>query len=171
MALPLPAGVNYQLLLTIGAACMALFVIVLRLRATKKPTSAKKILMPPIGMSTGFFMFVFPQTHIPLTYALFALLVGCLFAVPLIKTSKMAVDGGDVYLKPSKVFPFILLGFLAIRIVLHDVVQNYVSLEQTASIFFILAFGMLAPWRLAMYARFRKLLSDEGNGQLNVTDS
>ncbi|WP_312029473.1 CcdC protein domain-containing protein [Paenibacillus sedimenti] len=35
--------------------------------------------------------------------------------------------------------------------------EAFVSIYQTGAIFFILAYGMLLPWRVAMYAQYRKL--------------
>ncbi|KPV44794.1 hypothetical protein AN477_05720 [Alicyclobacillus ferrooxydans] len=136
---------------------MALIVIVVRLKASQKPTNARKILIPPLGMSTGFLMFVAPQTHMPWHYAVLAFLVGCLFAYPLIASSRMFVDGNDVYLKRSPAFILVLLGLLVLRIVLHTYVEQYVTIVQTGAIFFILAFGMLLPWRIAMFMEYRKL--------------
>lgn len=152
-----PSAVNWNVLSTIAFICMALLVIFIRSRAAKKPATVKKILMPPLGMSTGFFMFVIPQTHIPLSYAFTAFLVGLSFSLPLIRTTKMEVVDEDIYVKPSKAFSLILLGLLVIRIALHDYVQHYITVMQTASVFFILALGMLGTWRIAMYVQFRKL--------------
>ncbi|ASS67339.1 MULTISPECIES: cytochrome c biogenesis protein CcdC [unclassified Paenibacillus] len=135
-----------------------LAVIALRVRSTRKPTTMRKILIPPLGMSTGFLMFVVPQTHIPWLWGLAAFAAGALFfAAPLITTSKMEFVGDDVYLRRSKAFFFIILILLAIRLVLHDFVEQYVTVMQTAALFFLLAFGMLVPWRLAMASKFRRL--------------
>lgn len=149
--------VNYQLITTLVAVVMALMVIFIRLRASRKPTSAKKILMPPIGMSTGFLMFVSPRMHISLEYAALAFLVGLLFAYPLVVSSKMFVDGTEIYLKRSKGFIIVLLVLLVIRIALHGYIEKFVTIPQTGAIFFILAFGMLLPWRVVMYVQFLKL--------------
>lgn len=139
-------------------ALFALTVIALRLRATGKPTNARRIILPPLGMTTGFAMFLFPQMRIPWLWAIAAFLVGaCLFAYPLIRTSTFATEGGQVVLKRSKAFVFILLLLLVVRLTLHNYVEHYVSLQQTASLFFILAYGMLLPWRLVMLIKFRRL--------------
>ena len=135
-------------------------VIVVRLKAANKPTNAKKILMPPIGMATGFLMFAVPITRIPWSYALVAFLVGAfIFAYPLIRTSRFDRIGDEVYLKRSNMFIVVIIALLAIRLLLHDVVDQYVTLPQSAGIFFILAFGMLLPWRVAMYVQYRKLMT------------
>lgn len=139
-------------------ALFALAVIAVRLRAAGKPTSARRIILPPLGMTTGFAMFLFPQMRIPWLWASAAFLVGaCLFAYPLIRTSTFATVGGQVVLQRSKAFVFILLLLLVVRLTLHNYVEHYVSLQQTASLFFILAYGMLLPWRLVMLIKFRRL--------------
>ncbi|MEB3100727.1 CcdC family protein [Ferviditalea candida] len=153
-------ALNMQIATTVGAMMMALLVIFVRLRASARPTTARKIMIPPIAMSTGFLMFLSPQTHIPLLWALVAFLTGVvLFSYPLIKTSKFHIVDGKVYLKRSKSFIFILLGLLVLRMLLHGYVEHYVSIPQTGAIFFILAFGMILPWRLAMLYQYLKLQS------------
>ncbi|MDZ7543593.1 DUF1453 family protein, partial [Clostridium perfringens] len=119
---------------------------------------AKKIIMPPIGMATGFSMFIVPAMRIPWSYAIGAFLFGALlFSYPLIRTSKFERIGEEIYLKRSNMFIIVIIGLLIIRLLMHDVVEQYVSVSQSAGIFFILAFGMLLPWRIAMYAQYRKL--------------
>ncbi|GAA4855299.1 CcdC family protein [Paenibacillus vulneris] len=150
--------VNPQITVTIGAAMAACMAMLFRMRASNKAVNPKKLLIPPIAMSTGFLMFAAPMTRIPLSWAMGAFLVGALiFSYPLIRSSQMEVRDGEVYLKRSKVFIFILAGLLVIRILLRQIIEQYVTLPQTGAIFFLLAFGMLLPWRLAMYFQFRKL--------------
>lgn len=135
----------------------ALTIILIRTRGSNKPVTVKKILMPPLGMSTGFLMFIAPATHDKWLYVVLALCVGVLFSWPLILTSQMRVSGDHITLKRSKWFALILLALLALRLVLHQYVSQYVSLVQTGSLFFILAFGMIVPWRVAMFYQFRRL--------------
>jgi membrane protein CcdC involved in cytochrome C biogenesis len=156
------APTHMQWISTLVAVLMALLVIGIRMRASRKPTSLRKILIPPFAMSTGFLMFLFPEFRVPYTYALIALLVGILFSYPLIATSHMQVLDGSIYLKRSKMFPLILLGLLALRLLLHQFVERYVNVQQTGALFFILAFGMIVPWRIAMYRRFKKLQVETG---------
>ncbi|KUO94885.1 hypothetical protein ATW55_10440 [Ferroacidibacillus organovorans] len=152
------SGQAAQWISTIVIIAFALSVIVIRLRAARKPTNAKKILIPPLGMSTGFLMFVTPLTRVPLTYALAALLVGVLFSIPLIASSKLERHGGQVYLKRSPAFIVVLLVLLVIRIALHGYIEKYITIPQTGGIFFILAFGMLLPWRIVMYMKYKRFL-------------
>jgi len=82
-------------------------VLVWRIRETQRPVTAAKILIPPLGMTTGFSMFVVPQTRVPFTWGLTAFLVGALFlSYPLIHTSALTRGAGDVViLKPSRSSP------------------------------------------------------------------
>jgi membrane protein CcdC involved in cytochrome C biogenesis len=140
---------------SLGAALMVMFV---RLRASSKPVNAMKIIMPPIGMSTGFLMFIAPMMRIPVLWGILAFLLGAiLFAYPLIRTSKFYVQDGLVYMKRSKAFLGILLILLTIRLILHGYVEAFVSIYQTGAVFFILAYGMLLPWRISMYMQYRKI--------------
>lgn len=136
---------------------MATVVLIVRMRASKKPASLKKIILPPFFMSTGFAMFLYPSMHVHVTYALFAFFVGALLSYPLIVTSKFEVVGKDIYLKRSKAFFLILVGLMLLRLMLKSYVGMYVSIEETAGLFFILAFGMIVPWRVAMYFEYVKL--------------
>ncbi|MFH5182046.1 CcdC family protein [Paenibacillus sp. TAB 01] len=149
-----------QLTLTLGAMMTAVMAIVVRMRATDKPVNAKKLLLPPVGMSTGFLMFVVPAMRIPLLWGIVAFAAGALlFAYPLIRFSKLERRGAEVFLVRSKAFIFILVGLLAVRLLLRGVIEQYVTLPQTGAVFFVVAFGMLLPWRLAMYRKFRRLLA------------
>ncbi len=144
-----------EVLSTVVIVVGALAVIVIRLQAAKKPTSIKKIIMPPIGMSTGFLMFISPLFRMPWTYALMAFLAGCVLSLPLIATSHMQSQDGDIYLKRSPAFILVLLGLLIVRLFLHTYLQRFITIPQTGGLFFILAFGMILPWRVAMLLRYR----------------
>ncbi len=157
------SGQAAQWISTIVIILFALSVIVIRLRAARKPTNAKKILIPPIGMSTGFLMFVAPITRVPFAYALVALFVGVLFSIPLIATSKLKRHDEQIYLKRSPAFIVVLLVLLVIRISLHGYIEKYITIPQTGGIFFILAFGMLLPWRIVMYIKYRNFLKSAGD--------
>ena len=53
-----------------------------------------------------------------------------------------------------------------LRIALHEWVGRYVSPTQTAALFYLLAFGMIARWRAGMYVAYRKLVAEpEGTAQ------
>lgn len=139
------------------AVIMATLVITYRLRETRIPTNARRILIPPLGMSTGFAMFLYPPMHIPWSWALGAFLAGAVFlAPPLIYTSRFETVDNRIYLRRSRSFIVIILALFALRLALHNYVEQHISLLQTGSVFFILAFGMLLPWRLTMYLRYKQ---------------
>jgi membrane protein CcdC involved in cytochrome C biogenesis len=142
----------------IVALLMASLVIVVRMRASKKPVSALRIIAPPLFMSTGFAMFHFPETATPLVYDFIAFFTGMLFSIPLILTSKFEMVGQDVYLKRSKAFFSILLVLLAIRFAIKLWVNDSFTPLQTAGLFFVLAYGMIVPWRIAMLYMYRQLV-------------
>ncbi|GAB3796845.1 CcdC family protein [Virgibacillus kimchii] len=142
---------------TVIAAAMALIMIRIRLRAAKKPTSTKRIILPPLFMSTGAFMFLFPVFHITWLQVFEALAVGIVCSVFLIKTSKFEIRDNAIYLIPSKAFAFILLGLLAFRIILKLLVGSTISLGETSGMFFVLAFGMIITWRVSMLYQYLQL--------------
>jgi len=45
----------------------------------------------------------------------------------------------------------------AIRFVAHTYLDTVITVEQTAGLFFVLAFGMILRWRLNMFLEFRAL--------------
>lgn len=151
---------NYVVASTIGAVGMAVFVTAVRMKAAKKPASAKKIILPPIFMSTGALMFIFPMFRVHYLQIIEALSVGMLFSILLIKTSQFEIRDRDIYLKRSKAFIFILIGLLIVRVVAKLLLSSTIDVGELSGMFWILAFGMIVPWRIAMYMQYRKLQSE-----------
>ncbi|WP_150275413.1 CcdC family protein [Paenibacillus tepidiphilus] len=147
---------------TLGAVFMALMVIFIRMKASHRPVTIRKIWIPPLGMSTGFAMFVVPEVRFPWWWAVLAFLVGWfIFAYPLMRSTVFEVREGDIYAKRSKSFAFILLGLLLVRTVLHEFINRYISIPQSGGLFFILAFGMILHWRVFMYKRYTLMAPPE----------
>ncbi|MEK4062121.1 MULTISPECIES: CcdC family protein [unclassified Paenibacillus] len=143
---------------TLGAVFMALMVIFIRLKASARPVTLRKIWIPPLGMSTGFAMFVVPEVQFPWWWAVAAFLIGWfIFAYPLMRSTVFEERDGQIYAQRSKSFAFILLGLLLIRTVLHEFINRYVSIPQSGGLFFILAFGMILHWRVYMYKRYTRM--------------
>lgn len=142
---------------TVGAVMMGIFVLVLRLRAQKKPVTAKKIIIPPIAMSTGALMFIFEEFRIEPIQIAEAALIGGLFSVVLIVMSKFEVRDDTIFMKQSKAFPFILIGLLIARILMKLVFSDSLDIGELGGMFYIVAFSMILPWRLAMLVKFKKL--------------
>jgi membrane protein CcdC involved in cytochrome C biogenesis len=140
----------------IGAA----LIIVWRVRETSRPITVRRIVIPPLGMSTGLMMFAYAPARIPLSWAIAAFALGALvLSYPLVKSSRLLRRGDLIVLERSKAFLWILLGLVAVRLVARSYVERHVSTLQTGSIFFLLAFGMIVRWRMLMFLRYRELLA------------
>lgn len=131
-----------------------------RIREGRSPVTVRKIIIPPLGMSTGFCMFLVPAFRVPWLWALGAFAVGGLaLAYPLIRTSRLAFheDGATVMMRRSAAFFVVVVVLAVIRFAAKDYLDRFISLEQTAGLFFILAFGMILRWRVSMLLEYRRL--------------
>ena len=148
-----------QLFVRLAPVVVGVAVLVWRVRETRAPVTARRILLPPLGMSTGFAMFAVPETRIPLSWGGVAFLVGAVFlAEPLIRSSKLYLrDHGEIFLVRSNGFLVILVALVGLRVALHDYVGHFIAPGQTAGLFFVLAFGMVLRWRAVLYRRYRSL--------------
>src|SRR5699024_12777137 len=106
---------------------------------------------------SGVFMIRNAAFRVSFVLVIEALLVCVLFSILLIKFSIFEIKDGDIYLIPSKAFAFILFGLLFIRIVIKIIIGSHISLGETSGMFFLLAFGMIISWRLAMLYKYKKL--------------
>ncbi|GEN87445.1 cytochrome c biogenesis protein CcdC [Oceanobacillus sp. FSL W8-0428] len=138
-------------------AFMAIVMIFVRMRASRRPASVKSIILPPFFMSTGALMFLFPMFQISWLQVAEALIVGIIFSIFLIKTSKLEHEGDHIYVKPSKMFPVILVSLLVIRIIIKLIIGTSISVGETSGMFFLLALGMIGTWRLAMLYQYLQL--------------
>lgn len=143
---------------TILSILMAGFVLAVRVKRAKHPTSLKQIILPPVFMSTGFSMFLFPPLRVDWYYALESLLLGLLLSLPLIFTTKFEIKGADIYIKRSKLFMFILLGLFLSRMVMRHFLEEYVSFFEASGMFYLMAVGMIFPWRVIMLVRYLRML-------------
>jgi|SRR5690625_1906874 len=152
--------VNNTLLLivsTIIAVFMATTMIFIRVRIAQKPTSVKKIILPPILMSTGALIFLSPIFRISPIEIMEAAILGIIFSIFLVKTTKFEIRKNEIYLIPSKSFIFILLGLIIARTIIKLMIGSTVSFGQTSGMFFILGFFMIVTWRLSMLYKYQKL--------------
>ncbi|MGG0240753.1 cytochrome c biogenesis protein CcdC [Bacillus rhizoplanae] len=148
---------NLAVVMSIVALFMAIGMMIIRLKSAKKPVSLKKIVLPPIFMSTGACMYILPEFRLTTSEIWEAVIVGLFFSIFLIKTSKFEIRGKDIYLIPSKAFIVILVGLLAVRIGMKEYLSQSIDLGQLSGMFFLLAFAMIASWRVGMYRSFMKL--------------
>ncbi|AKS38285.1 membrane protein [Anoxybacillus gonensis] len=142
---------------SVFAVLMAGLVFFIRMKAAEKPTNAKKIILPPIFMSTGALMFVHPMFRVTALECGEAIFIGALFSILLIKTSSFEVRGKEIYLQRSKAFVFIFVGLIVLRLALKTYLSRTIEYGELAGMFWILAFSMIVPWRVAMYVSYRRL--------------
>lgn len=144
----------------ISSVIGAIAVMVWRVRESRTPVSAKKIIIPPLGMATGFGMFVVPAFRIPWTWAGIAFLGGALgLAYPLLRTSRLVREGEAVVAQRSHAFLAVVILLAGIRIAARSYLDTLLSVQQTAALFFILAFGMILRWRAEMFFQYRALIN------------
>lgn len=142
---------------TVLALGMGILALIVRTKAAKRPVSVKTIILPPIFMSTGALMFIFEEFRVPSLQIIEAVAVGMLFSLILIKTTNFEIRDEAIYMKRSKAFVFILFGLLLIRLVGKLLLSNTIDIGELGGMFWILAFGMIVPWRIAMLQKFNKL--------------
>lgn len=140
------------------AVMMGVLVMFVRMKASNRPVSTKKIIIPPIAMSTGALMFIFEEFRVAPMQILEAMLLGVFCSIFLIATSKFEIRGQDIFLKRSKAFFFILIGLLTFRIVAKLLFSNFLDVGELGGMFWILAFSMIVPWRIAMLVQYNKMI-------------
>jgi membrane protein CcdC involved in cytochrome C biogenesis len=147
----------YLVFSIIFAFMMGVVVIIVRMKAQNFPVNEKKIILPPFFMATGALMYVVPYFRLSGMEMLECLILGVLFSTILIWTSRFEVKGSEIYMKRSKAFPVILISLLLIRTLIKIFISNKIDPGELAGMFFLLAFCMIVPWRLAMLYKFKKV--------------
>ncbi len=145
--------------MSVVSAVLGFFVILAwRIREGRSAVTERKILIPPLGMSTGFCMFFAPMFRVPLLWAAAAFLIGALLlAWPLVRTSRLARVGDQVMMHRSPMFFAVMVVLAIVRILAHSYLDTVMSIQQTAGLFFILAFGMILRWRVSMYFEYQRV--------------
>jgi membrane protein CcdC involved in cytochrome C biogenesis len=133
-------------------------VLVWRVREGRTAVTPRKILIPPLGMATGFCMFLVPAFRVPWSWAAIAFLLGAVaLAYPLLLTSRLERTGGVIMMRRSGAFFTVVIALAAIRYCARGYFDRLLTLEQTGGLFFILAFGMILRWRVSMFMEYRAL--------------
>ena len=136
---------------------MGIVVIFIRMKAQNFPVNEKKIILPPFFMATGALMYVIPYFRLTGTEILESIILGVLFSTVLIWTSHFERHGTEIYMKRSKAFPIILISLLIIRTLIKIFISSKIDPGEIGGMFFLLAFSMIVPWRLAMLYKYKKL--------------
>jgi membrane protein CcdC involved in cytochrome C biogenesis len=136
-----------------------------RLREARSAVSLRKIVIPPLGMATGFSMFFVPAFRIPWAWAAMAFLVGAVaLAYPLLLTTRLVRQGELIMMRRSGAFIAVLLVLAAVRFLARGYFDTILTTQQTAALFFVLAFGMILRWRAKLLVDFRKLVGELPDG-------
>jgi membrane protein CcdC involved in cytochrome C biogenesis len=144
------------LLLSVAGAAV---VLAWRVQETRRPVSLARIVCPPMGMATGFGMFIAPVFRVPWTWGVAAFLSGAIaLAYPLLRTSKLVRDGDTVMVQRSNAFLAVVIALAGIRIAARGYLDTVLSVQQTSALFFVLAFGMILRWRAQMLIEYRALV-------------
>ena len=145
---------------SMGAAILgALAVLAWRIHESRRAVSIKSLVIPPLGMSTGFSMFAVPAFRIPWTWGVGAFVIGAaVFAYPLVSRPQLTREGDRVMMRRPKWFIVVLLALAAMRLALREYVSAIISVQQTAGLFFVLAFGMIVRWRAQLLVEYQRLL-------------
>jgi membrane protein CcdC involved in cytochrome C biogenesis len=142
----------------VGSIFGLLAVMAWRIREARGAVSTKKIVMPPLGMATGFCMFLVPAFRVPWTWAGAAFFVGAAgLAVPLLMTSRLIRQGDVIMMQRSNAFFAVIVVLAAIRFMARGYLDTVLSAQQTGALFYLLAFGMILRWRATMLLEYRRL--------------
>ena len=132
-----------------------------RIREGRTAVTVRKIVIPPLGMATGFCMFFVPIFRVPFLWALGAFLAGAIIlAYPILRTSRLTLQGDTVMMRRSGAFFIVLVVLAAIRIAARSYLDSVITVEQSAALFFVLAFGMILRWRTQMFFQYRALVNE-----------
>jgi membrane protein CcdC involved in cytochrome C biogenesis len=132
-----------------------------RLREVRTAVSLRKIVIPPLGMATGFSMFLVPAFRVPWAWAGAAFLIGLVvFAWPLLLTTRLIRQGDAIMMKRSNAFLAVLFLLAAVRFLARGYFDTILTVQQSAGLFFILAFGMIVCWRTKLLIDFRRLTAE-----------
>jgi membrane protein CcdC involved in cytochrome C biogenesis len=149
----------------LGSILGLLAVMAWRVREARGAVSVKKIVIPPLGMATGFSMFAVPAFRIPWGWAGMAFLIGAVgLAYPLLLTSRLVRQGDTIVMQRSNAFFAVILALALIRLMARGYLDTMLSAYQTGAVFYLLAFGMILRWRTSMFLEYRKLVCPETSG-------
>lgn len=141
----------------IVAIFMTIFWNLYRVRETMRPITIRKIILPPIFMSTGAFMYIVPAFRLTSLDIIEAILLGAICSIFLVRTSKFEVKENQVYLQRSKAFLIVILGLVIVRTGIKSILSTEINYGELSGMFFLVAFVMIVIWRVNMYIKYKKI--------------
>ncbi|MBS4196664.1 CcdC protein domain-containing protein [Lederbergia citri] len=123
-----------------------------------KPIKGKgtRIIATLFLLTPGYALIMNPNAEVTPTEITVALLLGCVFSIPLIFTTGYERrEDGKIYVKKSLVFVVIFLLLFAMRWTIRGLIN--MDPDSRMLLFFVTACGYLIPWKLISYYKFRKV--------------
>ena len=146
-------------------------VLAWRMREGRSAMTLRKIVIPPLGMATGFCMFLVPAFRVPWAWGLGAFLIGAVvFAYPLLLTSDLHLQNGVIMMKRSSAFFAVIIALAVVRYLARGFFDRFLTLEQTGALFYLLAFGMILRWRAKLFFAYRALTNGLALGATPATE-
>src|SRR5699024_4516941 len=148
----------FWIVMSIIPIMMAITMVFVRLKSASQPTSVKKIILPPLFMSTGLAMFLIPDIYVTWLQVVESIGMGAIFSILIIKTYHFIVENQGIYLVRSKSFALILISLFLIRLFLKWLIGSQVSIGEPSGMFYLLALAMIWSWRIAMLIEYRRIV-------------
>jgi membrane protein CcdC involved in cytochrome C biogenesis len=142
----------------IGPVLGTLAVLAWRVHEGRSAVTVRKIVIPPLGMATGFSMFFMEGFRVPWLWGIAAYLIGAVgLAYPLLRTSRLEKRGEVVMMQRSNAFFSVILALAAVRLFARGYLDSVITVKQSAALLYLVAFGMISRWRFAMLMEYRKV--------------
>lgn len=141
----------------IMAIFMTIFWNLYRVRETMRPITIRKIVLPPLFMSTGAFMYIVPAFRLTKLDILEAIILGAICSIFLVRTSKFEIKDNQVYLQRSKAFIIVILALFIVRTGIKSILSAEIDYGELSGMFFLVAFVMIVIWRLNMFMKYKKI--------------
>ena len=124
------------------------------------PRAAWQIL-PDVFVSNRGITYPVPLASPAYKWVGLAFVVGAVaLAWPLLLTTRLIRQGDAVMMKRSSAFLAVILVLAAVRFFARGYFDTLLTAQQTAALFFILAFGMIVCWRAKLLIDFRRLTTE-----------
>ena len=150
---------HLNILSLIGSIAGAIAVMMWRIARHGFLSPKKRSVIPPLGMATGFSMFIMPAFRVPWSWGIASFLMGAVaLAYPLLRTSRLVCEGDVVTVQRSNAFLAVVIVLAGVRLAARGYLDTVLTVQQTAALFFVLAFGMILRWRTQMFLEYRALI-------------
>ena len=109
-----------------GAALIGtLAILAWRVRESRRPVSLRSLIIPPLGIGTGFSMFVVSAFAFHGRGASGRSCSPLVFAHPLVSSPQLTIQDGLIMMRRSRWFLVVILGLAAVRLELWSLSQQH----------------------------------------------